>query len=130
MLTARPKIRPRRIRVSRDDGTDAFIIRVSDFPENSRSGDDLLAWHEAWFCCWASVPDLLDELGPFDLVVQECAVPVPTEIGWDDECLATLMRTTKEKRGITIGQLVDSVNHDGRSNDCRGRPEPGSKVTM
>ncbi|WP_287952707.1 hypothetical protein [Diaphorobacter sp.] len=102
---ARPKIRPRRIRVSRDDGTDAFIIRVSDSPSPCRTGDELLAWHEAWFCCWASVPDLLDEPGPFSLVVEECAVPVPTEIGWDDLACSTLMRATKEKRGLTIGQL-------------------------
>lgn len=66
---------------------------------------ELLAWHEAWFCCWASVPDLLGEAGPFWLVVEECAVPVPTEIGWDNEACATLMRPTAEKRGLTIGQL-------------------------
>ena len=105
MLMARPKIRPRRIRVSRDDGTDVFIIRVSDCPSPCRTGDELLAWHEAWYCCWASVPDLLDEPGPFSLVVEECAVPVPTEIGWDDLACSTLMRATKEKRGLTIGQL-------------------------
>lgn len=109
MLRARPKIRPRRIRVSRKDGTDAFIIRVADFPEGSRSGDESLAWHEAWFCCWASVPDLLGEPGPFDLTVEECALPVPTEVGWDEVASSTLMRITKETRGLTIGQLGGTV---------------------
>ena len=120
MLMARPKIRPRRIRVSRDDGTDAFIIRVSDCPSPCRTGDELLAWHEAWYCCWASVPDLLDEPGPFSLVVEECAVPVPTEIGWDDLACSTLMRATKEKRGLTIGQLGGYVLKYLR--ECRTAP--------
>ena len=65
----RPKIRPRRIRVSREDGTDACIIRVSDFPEGDRTEDEALAWREVWGFAWVSVPDLLGEAGPFDLTV-------------------------------------------------------------
>ena len=106
----RPKLRitPRRIRVQRHDGSDAFIIRVADYPDG-RAGDAALAWHEAWFCAWASVPDLLGEAGPFDLVVEECAVPVPTEVGWDDVACSTLMRATVQKRGLTIGQLGGAI---------------------
>lgn len=108
-MPPKPKIRPRRIRVARtSDGRDAFIIRVADYPEG-KSGDAALAWHEAWYCCWASVPDLLSESGPFDLTVEECAVPVPTEIGWDDIACSTLMRATTQKRGLTIGQLGGAV---------------------
>lgn len=102
------KIRPRRIRVSRGDGTVVLIIRVADYPEG-RAADAALAWREAWFHTWASVPDLLGEAGPFDLTVEECAVPVPTEIGWDDVACSTLMRATMLKRGLTLGQLGGAV---------------------
>ena len=105
MLMARPKIRPRRVKVRRSAGGDVFVIRVADFPEGDRTGDAALAWREAWFHTWVCLPDLLDEPGPFDLAVEECAVPVPPEVGWDDEACSTLMQPTLVKRGLTIGQL-------------------------
>lgn len=109
MLKSRPKIRPRRVRVRRSAGGDVFVIRVADFPEGDRTGDAALAWREAWFHTWVCLPDLLDEPGPFDLAVEECAVPVPPEVGWDDEACATLMRPTLLKRELTLGQLGSAV---------------------
>jgi len=58
-------------------------MRVADYPEGRAAGA-ALAWDEAWFCAWARVPNLLDEVGPFDLVVEECSIPVPTKVRWDD----------------------------------------------
>lgn len=109
MLKPRPKIRPRRVRVRRSAGGDVFVIRVADFPEGDRTGDAALAWREAWFHTWVCLPDLLDEPGPFDLAVEECAVPVPPEVGWDDEACSTLMQPTLVKRDLTLGQLGSAV---------------------
>lgn len=105
MQRVRLKIRPRRVRVRASGGRDVFTIRVTDYPDGDRTGDEVLAWREAWFHAWVCVPDLLNEDGPFDLIVEECAVPVPPELGWDDEAVSTLMRATLVKRDLTLGQL-------------------------
>lgn len=118
MAAAKLRIRPRRIRVSRAyDGRDVFIIRVADFPDGDKTGDARLAMQEAWFHTWVSLPDLLTEKGPFDLSVEECIVPVPPEIGFENEAFNALMRPTLIKNDLTLGALGGAVLRAIR--DCK-----------
>ena len=109
MLRAR-RVRPCRIRVQHSaSGRDLFCIPVGPMVEGDRPVAHAAEWAEGWWCCWLSVPDLIDEEGPFSLVVESCTAAVPLELARERELHDPLMRPTLVKNDLTLGQLGGAV---------------------
>lgn len=101
-----PKVRPCRIRVAHSaSARDLFTISVGPLADGDRPEAHATEWADGWFHTWVSLPDLLDDPGPYVLSVEECAVPLPPELARDPEVHGVLMRPTFVRDELDLGKL-------------------------
>ncbi len=102
------KYRLHRIKVA-TGGRVLFWLPVGMLAEGAPPAEVSEHWRQAWFHAWVCLPDLLDEPGPFSLVVESSLLPVPRPIAEDANMVEGLYQPTYQRHDLTLGQLGGAV---------------------